>query len=355
MKLAILNDTHCGARNSSEVFMDYQEKFYSDVFFPYLLENNIDEIIHLGDYYEHRKFVNFKALEHNRKIFLDKLREYKIHMRIIPGNHDVFYKNTNDLCSLKELMGHYVDCVTIEMQPTIVDEEEYGIPIALVPWINAENYAETMEFIKNCRAPIIGGHFEFSGFEMYKGIPNPHGMDTSAFTRFESVLSGHFHTKSSRGNIHYLGSQMEFTWGDCDDPKYFHVLDTQTRELTAVHNPYTLHSKVVYNDEKMDYNSYDVSQLDNQFVKVVVEKKTDYFAFDRFIDRMQQRPIHELKIAESFEQFLGDNVEDEEIALDDTQVLLDSYVEAVETEADKDKLKTLLRGLYVEAQNTQLV
>ena len=352
MKIAILNDTHTGARNSSEVFMDYQEKFYRDVFFPYLLENNIGEIIHLGDYYEHRKFVNFKALEHNRKIFLDKLREYKIGMHIIPGNHDVYYKNTNDLCSLKELMGHYTDVVHIYMNPVMLPFD--GLNIALIPWMNVENYASTMEFIKNCNAPIIGGHFEFSGFEMYKGIPNPHGMDTSPFAKFESVISGHFHTKSSNGNIHYLGSQMEFTWGDCDDPKYFHVLDTSTREITPVRNPYTLHSKVVYNDEKMDYNSYDVSTLDNQFVKIVVEKKTDYFGFDRFIDRLSQRPLHELKIAESFTEFLGENVDDEEIQLDDTQVLLDSYVDATETEADKEKLKTLLRGLYVEAQDCSL-
>lgn len=354
MKIAILNDTHCGARNSSDVFMKYQEKFYDEIFFPYLLENDIKEIIHLGDYYEHRKYVNFKALEHNRKIFLEKLRENGMHMRIIPGNHDVFYKNTNELCSLKELMGHYTDCVTIDMEPK-VHTDYYDCPIALVPWINAENYAETMEFIDKCSASIVGGHFEFSGFEMYKGIPNPHGMDTTRFKRFEMVLSGHFHTKSSRDNIHYLGSQMEFTWGDCDDAKYFHVLDTSTRGLTKVRNPFTLHTKIVYNDEKQDYNNYDVTQLDNQFVKVVVEKKTDFFSFDRFIDRIQQRPIHELKIAESFEEFLGDNVEDEDIALDDTQVLLDSYVDAVETEADKEKLKTLLRGLYVEAQNTTLV
>lgn len=353
MKIAILNDTHCGARNSSDIFMQYQEKFYADVFFPYLLENGITNILHLGDYYEHRKYVNFKALEHNRKIFLQKLREHNITMDIIPGNHDVFYKNTNELCSLKELMGHYTDCVNIHMEPTVIQYD--ALNVALIPWINVSNYADTMEYIKKCSASIVAGHFEFSGFEMYKGIPNPHGMDTSDFQRFEMVLSGHFHTKSSRDNVHYLGSQMEFTWGDCDDPKYFHILDTDTRQITSVLNPHTLHTKVVYNDEKMDYNGYDVSKLDNQFVKVVVEKKSDYFGFDRFIDRIQQRPIHELKIAESFEEFLGENVEDEEIQLDDTQVLLDSYVEAVETDADKEKLKSLLRGLYVEAQDTQLV
>jgi DNA repair exonuclease SbcCD nuclease subunit len=333
--------------------MQYQEKFYNDVFFPYLIENNITNILHLGDYYEHRKYVNFKALEHNRKIFLEKLREHDIVMDIIPGNHDVFYKNTNELCSLKELMGHYIDVVKIHMDPTIIEYDTLNV--AVIPWINVGNYASTMEYIRNCSANIVAGHFEFSGFEMYKGIPNPHGMDTADFKRFESVLSGHFHTKSSKENVHYLGSQMEFTWGDCDDPKYFHILDTDTRQITPVLNPHTLHTKVVYNDEKMDYNGYDVTALDSQFVKVIVEKKTDYFSFDRFIDRIQQRPIHELKIAESFEEFLGENVEDDEIQLDDTQVLLDSYVEAVETEADKEKLKTLLRSLYVEAQNTQLV
>lgn len=353
MKIAILNDTHCGARNSSDIFMEYQEKFYSDVFFPYLIENKIDKIIHLGDYYEHRKYVNFKALEHNRRIFLDKLREHNITMDIIPGNHDVFYKNTNELCSLKELMGHYMDAVKIYMENTVVEYD--GLKVALVPWINVENYADTMDFIKTCSADIVGGHFEFSGFEMYKGIPNPHGMDTKEFSRFEMVLSGHFHTKSSRDNIHYLGSQMEFTWGDCDDPKYFHILDTDTREITPVRNPHTLHTKVVYNDEKTDYNSMDVTHLDNQFVKVIVEKKQDFFAFDRLIDRITQRPIHELKIAETFTEYMGENVEDEEIKLDDTQVLLDSYVDAVETEADKEKLKTLLRGLYVEAQNQEVV
>ena len=109
MKLAILNDTHCGIRNSSDIFMQYQESFYNDIFFPYLLENNITQILHLGDYYDNRKTVNFKALHHNRKIFLEKLREYGITMDIILGNHDCYFKNTNDLNSLKELLGHYMN------------------------------------------------------------------------------------------------------------------------------------------------------------------------------------------------------------------------------------------------------
>ena len=83
MKVAILNDTHAGCRNSSDIFMAYQERFYSEVFFPYLLENNIKHILHLGDYYDNRKTINFKALQHNRKIFLEPMRKHGITMDII--------------------------------------------------------------------------------------------------------------------------------------------------------------------------------------------------------------------------------------------------------------------------------
>ena len=353
MKIAIINDTHAGMRNSSDIFIEYQEKFYSEVFFPYLKEHNIKQIIHLGDYYDHRKFINFKAQNANRKMFLNVLKQDGIHMDIIPGNHDVFYKNTNELCSLKELLGYYTSNVNIIMKPKVIDYD--GCAIALVPWINSENYVDSIKFIKSCKASILGSHLELIGFDMMKGLPNAHGMTTEHFDRFEMVLSGHFHTKSSQGNIHYLGSQMEFTWADADDPKYFHVLDTETREITPVRNPYTIFEKVVYNDEKIDYNNYDITTVNNKFVKVIVAKKTDPYMFDKFIDALNTQNLYELKIAETFDEFIGENVQDEAVSVEDTTQLLDSYVDAVETDLDKDKIKNLMRGLFVEAQNLEIV
>ena len=353
MKIAILNDTHCGIRNSADIFINYQRKFYEDVFFPYLLENDIKQIIHLGDYYDHRKYVNFKALNENRAHFLDKLREYGITMDIIPGNHDVFYKNTNELCSLKELMGHYMNEVNIIMEPKVMNYD--GLDIARIPWINNQNYHDSVKFIQNCNAPVVGAHLELVGFDMMKGVKNTHGMTTELFDRFELVLSGHFHTRSSRGNIHYLGSQMEFTWADAHDPKYFHVLDTDTRELTPVRNTESIFEKVMYNDEKIDYNIIPIDHLKDKFVKIVVESKTNPFIFDRLIDRINQLGVHDLKIAETFDEFTGANVDDEGISVEDTTELLDGYVDNVETELDKDKIKGIMRSLYVEASNMEIV
>ena len=354
MKVAILNDTHCGVRNSSDIFLDYQERFYKEIFFPYLQKHNIINVLHLGDYYEHRKSVNFKALQHNRKAFLEPLRDLGITMDIIPGNHDVYFKNTNELCSLKELLGYFTSNVNIIMKPTVLDYA--GCKVAVVPWINNSNYAEYTEFLSQCKANIVGAHLELKGFDMMPGMPNPHGMDSDIFNRFEMVLSGHFHTKSNRGPIHYLGSQMEFTWADVDDPKYFHILDTETRELTQVRNPITIFKKFVYDDEKVDYNTVDMEQFKKKFVKLIVVNKNDLYMFDRFVDKLQNIETYELKIAENFEEFLGDNVDDDSVnSMEDTTELLDSYVEAVDTDLDKDHIKIKLRELYTEAQNQEIV
>jgi len=351
MKIAILNDTHCGIRNSSEIFLNNAEEFYNNVFFPECEKHGIKQIVHLGDYYDHRKFVNFKALNHNRRVFLDQLRKRGMSMDIILGNHDVYYKNTNELNSLKECLGHYMNEVHIITEPTVMQYD--SLKMGLVPWICQDNYELCMNFIKDCKADWIGSHLELNGFEMMRGLTNKHGMDPKLFSRFEMVLSGHYHCSSKKDNIWYLGSQMEFFWSDAHDPKYFHILDTETREMTKIRNPHTLFEKILYNDEEMDYNNYN-KDLTDKFVKVVVVNKTDPFIFDRFIDNIQNQKIYELKIAENFNEFIGANVEDENMSFEDTAEIVDTYIDAVETDLDKNKIKVEMRQLMTEAQALEI-
>ena len=351
MKIAILNDTHCGIRNSSEIFLNNAERFYNDVFFPECEKHGIKQIVHLGDYYDHRKFVNFKALNHNRRIFLDQIRKRGMSMDIIPGNHDTFYKNTNELNSLKECLGHYMNEVHIIMEPTVMQYD--SLKLGLLPWICQDNYDLCMNFIRDCRADWIGSHLELNGFEVMRGLTNKHGMDPKLFSRFEMVLSGHYHCSSKKDNIWYLGSQMEFFWSDAHDAKYFHILDTETREMTKIRNPHTLFEKVLYNDEEMDYNNYN-KDLTNKFVKVIVVNKTDPFIFDRFIDNIQNQKIYELKIAENFNEFIGANVEDENMSFEDTAEIVDTYIDAVDTDLDKNKIKVEMRQLMTEAQALEI-
>ena len=352
MKIAILNDTHCGIRNSSEIFLANAEDFYSKIFFPECDKRDIKQILHLGDYYDHRKFINFKALNHNRRVFLDQVRKRGMSMDIIPGNHYTYFKNTNELNSLKECLGHYMNEVHIIMEPTVMKYD--SLKIGLVPWICNDNYDQCMTFIKECQADWIGAHLELTGFEMMRGITNVHGMNPKIFKRFEMVLSGHFHTSSRKDNIWYLGNPMEFFWNDAHDPKYFHILDTETREIERIRNPHTIFEKVLYDDEKNDYSTFDVTKFNKKFVKVIVINKTDPFTFDRFIDNIQNQEIYELKIAENFNEFMGTNVEEENMNFEDTAEIVDSYIEAVDTDLDKNKIKVQMRELMTEAQATEI-
>lgn len=352
-QIVILNDTHAGIRNSSEIFLDSANRFYGNVLFPYMEKHNIKKILHLGDVFDNRKFINFKALHSFRRNFLAKLREYGIHMDVIAGNHDCFYRNTNDLNSLKELLGHYMNEVRIIQEPT---EVQYGDTTwGLVPWIAADNEARAMEFLRTTTATYIGGHFELTGFEVMRGVEMQHGMDPAILDRFLAVYTGHFHGKSQKGNITYLGAQMEFFWGDAGERKFFHVFDTETKQLTAVENPHHLFAKIMYDDTKNDYHMMDTSFVIDKFVKLVVVNKTDLFAFDNFVDKIQNHRIHELKIVESFQEFGGGMVADSDVSLEDTLSLLHSYIDAVDTDLDKEKIKLLMSDLMVEAQTAEIL
>jgi hypothetical protein len=146
------------------------------------------------------------------------------------------------------------------------------------------------------------------------------------------------------------------TWADVDDHKYFHVFDTETRELTAIHNPNIIFQKYIYDDKARDPDRYDVPGCAGKFAKIVVVNKTDFFKFDRFVDRIQKQNPLELKIAENYDEFVGSNVQDDDVGvISDTSQLIDAYVEAVETTLNKDTIKTKLRELHIEAQNLESV
>lgn len=354
MKIAILNDTHLGVKNGSDIFLDYSAKFYNEIFFPYLEENNIKTILHLGDYFEHRKFVNFKALNHNKQIFLDVIREKGIHMSIIPGNHDVYYKNTNKLNSLKELLIEYSDCVSIYEDPIDITIGDKDMTIGLVPWICQENEEACINFLKTSKSPIIMGHFELGGFKyMANANIKSHGMGKELFQRYEAVYSGHYHTKSTQENITYLGTQMELTWSDAGDPKFFHVLDSETRELTPIQNTNILFQKIVYDEE----NSVSLKKknIEGTYIKVIVTNKKDLYAFDKWMEKLYDYNPHEVRIIENFDEYDGNNVDDDDVAVEDTPTLLNSYIDATSTQLNVDTLKKMMQELLVEAQSLDTI
>ena len=296
MKICILGDTHFGARGDSLDFHRYFEKFYDHVLFPYIKANDIEVIFQMGDLFDRRKYINFNSLHLCRQYFFDRCQILGVKVHTLLGNHDVAFKNTLEVNSTGLLLNEYEN---VEYYDDFQTVDFDGVSIDVMPWICDENEKEIFESIKKSKAQICFGHFEIAGFEMDKGNVCDHGLDKKALNKYDIVLSGHFHHKSSDGNITYVGTPYEMTWSDYNDPKGFHIFDTETRELEFVKNPYAMFNKVVYDDANTDFeywNNYDFSSLKDTYVKVVVLNKQNPFLFDHVIDKIYKMSVSDLSI-----------------------------------------------------------
>jgi len=343
-KFVILGDTHFGARNDSRKFHDYFEKFYKNTFFPYLEEHGITEIIQLGDLFDRRKFINFNTLSEVKRYFFDEIQRKNIRFTTLLGNHDIFWKESLSVSSSGLILGEYN--FTLIDKPVIIDID--GTKIDLIPWICKENEEDVFKFIDESKSDLCFGHFEIAGFPMYRGHTASDGLSHDMFAKYELVCSGHYHTRSKQENITYVGTPAEMTWQDYNDPRGFSVFDTETRELSFIQNPYTIHEKLVYDD--LDKEVIDISEIDltDKYVKIVVVNKTDLYKFDLFMNNVYQRGAHDIKIIEDFSEFENGEISTE-INLEDTLSILSNYVDSVNTTENKEEIKTVLKELYLEA------
>ena len=340
MKIAIITDTHYGARKGSKHLHDYFEQFYNDIFFPFLEENPIDAVIHMGDVFDSRKSIDLQSLEWSKRVVFDPLKKYEVH--VITGNHDCYYKNTNYVNSPELLLTDYSN-ITLYSSPQTINVG--GLDILMLPWICSENYQKALDAISKTNAKVVMGHLELNGFRATRGHMMEDGMDIGLFDKFDKVFSGHFHTRSDNGKIFYLGNPYEMFWNDVNDPRGFHIFDTETLEHTSIDNPYKLFYNIYYEDT--NYKLFNATEYENKIVKVIVRKKTKPKDFDKFIDKLYAIGVQDLKIIENF-----DIQENEDFDIDEeenTLSILSRYIDESEFDYDKNIIKGIFEDLYRQA------
>jgi predicted phosphodiesterase len=349
-KIALLTDTHFGIRGDSVKFLNYFADYYNNFFFPYLEKNKIKTIIHLGDLVDRRKYININTGYQLNKLLFERIDTQKIEYHQILGNHDCYYRNTNRL-NIFSTIQYKPYCLYENVTEVIID----GCKVLLVPWICDENREHTFEMIKKTDALYCFGHFEFGGFQMYKGLPSHGGMDRSAFNKFDLVCSGHYHHRSRDGNVQYLGAAMEYTWSDYDDPRGFAVFDTDIGSLEFVDSPVRIFEKAFYDDSaSQDLDSIDFARFKDKIVKVVIKNKGNPYVFDQFMERLEEQGIIELQVVEDH---LNLDVEDDDSIIDEAESTVDIFTKFIDqTETGgvpKDRIKNVMVDLYREAIDLQ--
>ena len=352
MKVGIITDTHFGGKNDNLQFASFQRQFYEDTFFPILRREGVTTLLHLGDVFDRRKYSNYQSLALAKEMFFDPAREFKIHMLV--GNHDAYFKNSNHINSVSLTCKEYDNITVYQDIPEVIEIE--GHHIFLVPWIASNNRATALNMIGKAKADIVMGHLEINGSEMVPGLYCDHGLDRNLFKRYERVFSGHYHTQQDDGHIRYLGAPYEITWNDYNTAKGFHIYDTATREFEFYQNPHRMFKKIFYDDSQQDVLNMDLTEYANTYVKIFVVNKTDFYTFDKFVDKCyNEGDFYELKIVEDFSDLDPNSIADEALEeVEDTLTLLEKYVDEIDSQSlDKKKLNRLLKMLYIESQEVE--
>jgi hypothetical protein len=349
-KIAIIADTHWGVRGDSIPFMDMTKKFIDNIFFPTLIDRGIYDIVHLGDLVDKRRQISYLTANRLRTDFLDPLQKGRFRTSIIAGNHDCYYKNTNQVNALTELVSenYPIKC--------FIDPAEInlcGYQVLFLPWICDGNRDQSMRLLRDSKATICMGHLEISGFEMYKGSISSHGENRELFERFGTTLSGHYHHRSSDGSITYVGSHGEFTWSDYDDPRGFHIFDLRTQTLEFIPNPYTMFRKIWYDDQDRILDQVldlDINEASNKFVKLIVKNKTNPYWFDIVCEKLDKAGPLGMQIVEDH---LNMNMIDDESIINEAESTLDiftKHINQMQTDKlNKSKLEKLMSELYTQA------
>ena len=342
MKVAIITDQHFGFKKGSKLYHDYFLKFYEETFFPTLEREGITTVLDLGDTFDNRKGIDSYSLDWAKKHYFDPLHLRGISVVSIVGNHTAYYKNTNELNTIDLLLREY-DNITILSE---CQELKIGnLDVLFIPWINIENEVETYKKIKESKCKVAMGHLELNGFTATQGHLMEHGADFEIYNKFKQVFSGHFHTRSNNGTIYYLGNPYEMFWNDVNDKRGFHIYDTETLKLKSVNNPFQLYKVINYNDTPRQLTNF--TEYTDKIVKVVVRQKSNEKEYNRFMQSLDKaRPV-DVKVVERTDHLVydGEIIEQTE----DTMTLLTKYIEELDTDLDRIRIKKVISEIYTEA------
>jgi len=300
--IAIFTDSHFGIQNFDKDFFHYQLDFYKKQLFPYIIENNIKDCICLGDIVHHRQVMDIYIQQKLEEEFYSFFEDNNINFYVIAGNHDVYFRESNDISYLYTLKKykniHIID------KPTVLKIDNHDI--AFAPW------RMLGEFSKKCE--LLCGHFDIGGVPYNKFTKSTGKLKLSDFNDYETVLSGHYHIYSENKNVTYIGTPYQLDRNDYGVRKGFYTYDGKLNFIENIVSPKFnnvsyeedgKNLKIVVDDgisEKVFTNAMIAQEyINNDFTDVYVHKYKNEALLDKFIGGIKNyKRLQNYEILEEF-------------------------------------------------------
>ena len=213
-KAAVFSDLHLGLKSNSAIHNQDCEDFI-DWFIKTARENGCETGMFLGDYHHNRNSLNITTMDYSLRC-LEKLGQAFDQFFFFPGNHDLYYKDKRDIHSVE--FGKYIPGIEVIHHPVTSGD------VTLCPWLVGDEWRS----VTKKSSKYIFGHFELPNFYMNAMVKMPdHGeIQSSHFSNYEKVFSGHFHKRQTSNNICYIGNAFPHNFADAwDDERGMTILE----------------------------------------------------------------------------------------------------------------------------------
>lgn len=222
MKYILLSDIHFGHKGNSEEFNKQCLEFLD--FVAQDTENkDIDGAIFLGDWFHTRNNVNVKTLQAGVEGLYKLGNIGRGNAYFLLGNHDLYLRNSREIYSIIIPEGDIgVQLIT---EPLMVDN------ILMCPWL-VENESLT-DLIHQYNPEYVCGHFEIPSFSLNKMTKFDGEYNPAEYAGPKRIISGHFHMRSEKNNITYLGNCFSHDFSDVNDwhNKGYAIWDTNNNQI----------------------------------------------------------------------------------------------------------------------------
>jgi DNA repair exonuclease SbcCD nuclease subunit len=343
--ICIIGDTHFGFGNND--FLESQLKFFKEQVIPYLKKMGIKVIIQTGDWFDNRNSLSIYVKNKIYELLENDLKDFDIYIYL--GNHDTFYKNTNDFHSLK-FLSKFSNIHIIEKITTI---SIYGRNFLFVPWLyDLSLFEKYLNENDTTNIDADFGHYDMIGSRMNKSVYSKTGLTKELLSIFPLSFSGHYHTKSieklsNDSELIYVGSPYQLNFGDEGEERGFHILNCENMTYEFIENntsikfvslsyPEDIKEEVVKGN-KVNVYINDTGDIDSDKIQEYIEKINSF--------KPAQNPV--IKTVENFEK---SGIDVKELKVKSLKELFSLYLEGLKLEDDlKDEVEVMIDELYSES------
>ena len=325
----VISDIHAGLNQANDYYLTRVELLFDDVK-DYAIKHNIEYLIIAGDFFHTRKSLNQKVIDTSLQIIHSLKNTFK-KIYIIVGNHDLYFNESMEVCSLSIFYG--MSHVKTIKKPYYLDN------ITLLPWL-----FDKKELDNEKKNEILIGHFEINGITLNASgtIAEGYNLSMKDFSNFDLVLSGHFHKPGKYGNIYYLGAPFQHNFNDVGNITGFYELNSKNNDLKFIE--FTQSAKFYKIKETYVFNNIEGNVIELHFTKDYgIEKNKE------IIKEIYDKNPHKLIVKFYNEDLIVENEEDTVIINDKLEILLNYYSKLeMKEKINRGLVNKLIKTIYKE-------